>query len=343
MMHSPERIQWYHTPIPKEQLRELTTKQDLIPFIHILAQFAFSLLTGTAAYLAYLYLPWPFFIAAVFVHCTFYGFLGPYAAIHELSHRTVFKTRWLNEFFIRVCSFLTWTNFVAYRASHAHHHQLTCHSGRDLEVVLPEIVHLRDWISFFTVNLFNFQGYPAVFVSIPTTVRNAFGQLKGEWEHRIFPESEPKNRRRLFNWARVILAGHLVLAAMFLYLGLWPLLLLITFATFIAPWLEVLCTLPQHICLKPSVPDFRLCCRSMLLSPFLSFFYWNMNYHIEHHMYAAVPFYNLPKLHELIKSDLPPVKRGLLANWKEIRPLIQKQQQDPDYCFVQDAPNPKFE
>ena len=32
------------------------------------------------------------------------------------------------------------------------------------------------------------------------------------------------------------------------------------------------------------------------------FFYWNMNYHVEHHMYAAVPYYNLPKLRKAIRG-----------------------------------------
>ena len=29
----------------------------------------------------------------------------------------------------------------------------------------------------------------------------------------------------------------------------------------------------------------------------MRFWYWHMNFHIEHHMYAAVPCYNLEKLH----------------------------------------------
>ncbi len=42
-----------------------------------------------------------------------------------------------------------------------------------------------------------------------------------------------------------------------------------------------------------------------------------MEYHIEHHMYAAVPCYNLPKLHKAIKDYLPPV-HNLTTAWAEI-------------------------
>jgi fatty acid desaturase len=40
-----------------------------------------------------------------------------------------------------------------------------------------------------------------------------------------------------------------------------------------------------------------------------------MNWHTEHHMYAAVPCYNLAELHEAIKHDLPPTPDGLVAVW----------------------------
>jgi fatty acid desaturase len=50
----------------------------------------------------------------------------------------------------------------------------------------------------------------------------------------------------------------------------------------------------------------------------LGFYYRNMQYHLEHHMYPAVPFYNLPKLRAEIESQLPPAPHGLIATWREI-------------------------
>jgi len=68
------------------------------------------------------------------------------------------------------------------------------------------------------------------------------------------------------------------------------------------------------------------------------FLYWHMNYHIEHHMYAAVPCYNLKKLHEQIKPDLPPSPVGLVQTWKIIIDLMKKQKADPSYQFVAQLP-----
>jgi len=44
-----------------------------------------------------------------------------------------------------------------------------------------------------------------------------------------------------------------------------------------------------------------------------------------------VPSYNLPKLHELIKDQLPPPKKGFIDEYKEIIPAILKQAKNPEY------------
>jgi fatty acid desaturase len=334
---SEEQIKWYRSQISKETLLKLTPRQNTLPFIHITVQLLFSIATAVAAYLTWLYLPWPYFILAAYIHCIFYGLLGPSAAVHELSHRTPFKTRGINEFFFWLCCFLTWTNGVKFRASHLNHHQYTVHAGRDLEIILPKIIKPWHWIPFFTFHFFSITDIVGFFSNLKNTVFLAFGMLEGEWEHRLF-DSDPQNRRNLFNWARILLIGHTILAAVFIYTGLWPLLFLVTFAGFSAMWFANMFTIPQHIGLKPNVPDFRVCCRTMILNRFCRFFYWNMNYHIEHHMYPSVPFYNLPLLHEAIKSDLPVPTKGLIANWKHLLPVMQKQIKQPGFFDIPKLP-----
>jgi fatty acid desaturase len=63
-----------------------------------------------------------------------------------------------------------------------------------------------------------------------------------------------------------------------------------------------------------------------------------MNYHTEHHMYAAVPCYNLAKLHAAIRDDLPHCPSGLVETWKEIIAILKKQQLDPTYQYVAELP-----
>ena len=56
-----------------------------------------------------------------------------------------------------------------------------------------------------------------------------------------------------------------------------------------------------------------------------------MNYHVEHHMYPAVPYYNLPKLRKAIEDDLPITTRGLITTWREVFKILKRQKQDPEY------------
>ena len=72
--------------------------------------------------------------------------------------------------------------------------------------------------------------------------------------------------------------------------------------------------------------------------PFVAALSGNMQYHIEHHMFPAVPFYNLGKLHHAIEYDLPPTPDGLWATWKGILEIDRKSTADPKYCFTPTVP-----
>jgi fatty acid desaturase len=43
--------------------------------------------------------------------------------------------------------------------------------------------------------------------------------------------------------------------------------------------------------------------RSISLPRWLEFLYANMNYHIEHHLYPSVPYYNLSKVSAIINKN----------------------------------------
>jgi len=132
--------------------------------------------------------------------------------------------------------------------------------------------------------------------------------------------------------------GHSLIVAGSLYLGLWLIPVLTTFGSFYGGWLRFLCNHTQHTGLQDDVPDFRFCTRTVLLSPLTQFLYWHMNYHIEHHMYAAVPCYNLGRLHRMIRHELPESPRGLWATWREIIAIMKRQETEPDYEFIPELP-----
>ena len=70
------------------------------------------------------------------------------------------------------------------------------------------------------------------------------------------------------------------------------------------------------------------------------YLYWNMNYHLEHHMFPLVPYYNLPALHAVIKDDCPPPYGGILEAYREIVPAVLRQRKDPAYYVQRKLPSP---
>jgi fatty acid desaturase len=58
---------------------------------------------------------------------------------------------------------------------------------------------------------------------------------------------------------------------------------------------------------------------------------------------VSLPFYNLPKLREAIKHDLPPAPNGLWVTWKELLAIHRRQQDDPDYYMEVALPEPHGE
>lgn len=327
-----QKIHWYRSPVDRETLAALNQRSDGKGLLQTLGHLGLLVVTGAAAFYAAAQQAWLLLLLILFLHGTIYAFL--LNGFHELCHSSVFKTKALNTFFLYLFSFLGQYNPVLFWASHQEHHKYTLHPPDDLEVVLPVELTLESFLKSAVVNPWGF------FNRWKGVLRLSGGRLEGEWENILFPASEPAHRQRLFNWARVLLVGHLLLTAISFYFGLWLLPVLITVAPFYGGWLLYLCNNTQHVGLQDNVPDFRLCTRTIILNPVVQFLYWHMNFHTEHHMYAAVPCYNLGKLHRVIKHDLPPCPVGLYATWKQIIPILQKQKVDPAYQYVPPLPAP---
>ncbi len=328
---NPAAISWYRTKLKPDVMKALHRRSDFKAFVQTVGYLAVLATTITAS--LYSSVHWPWWVTVMLVFLNGMGFAFLINGVHELGHGTVFKTKALNEFFVRVLSFLGWINFQMFQESHMRHHRYTLHPPDDLEVVLPIRVLVANFFKLGIVNPLWFWG------TMKTTVRVALGRFEGEWEHTLY-DNNPEAQRAAINWSRTLLAGHALVLAIAFYFQLWLLPVVITLAPFYGQWLFLLCNNTQHIGLQDNVNDFRLCCRTFTLNPVVRFVYWQMNYHIEHHMYAAVPCYNLGKLHQAIKHDLAPCPHGLVATWKEIAAIQKKQGEDPAYQHVPPLPNP---
>ncbi|MFP4551491.1 MAG: fatty acid desaturase [Spirochaetales bacterium] len=329
------KIKWYRTPIDRDTLRELTTPSDFKGFLHSFAFLLIYLATTAVTLFFFLREQWWLTGIAAYVHCMFVGFVGMGAAVHELSHGTAFKRKWLNNFFFKLFAFLSWNSYFHFKESHRRHHQLTSYDKYDFENPTNPVPFT--WWS--VVQWFTFD-FSYLKMLLWTNLNHAFGNTDVDfffWCPLI--RKDDIRTKSLIRWARFMIVGHVLLAAAFIYSGLWILVITVSFSPFIASFLIHACHAHQHTGLNRNVPDWRVNAYSAEFGPVMSFLYWNMNYHAEHHMYAAVPFYNLPKLHKLVKHDFPIPIKGFLPGILHVIRVKLRHVKDPEYRYVPEFPD----
>jgi len=315
--------EWYHTDIPRKQMKELMKREDG-PAIRDTAIWLGSMLVSGALGVYFWGSLWcvPFFL----IYGVMYGSASD-SRWHECGHGTAFKTRWMNDAVYQLACFMMMRNPVTWRWSHTRHHTDTVIVGRD-----PEIAVMRP-PDLFRV-LLNFFGILDAGYAVIDMVRNASGVVSAA-EKTFIPEQE---QPRAVLIARIWMAIYLVIIALALYLHSFLPLMLIGLPRLYGAWHHVMTGLLQHGGLADNVNDHRLNSRSVDMNPVSRFIYWNMNYHVEHHMFPMVPYHALPQLHELIKHDLPKPNSSILAGYREMMPAFLRQLNNEDYFLKRDLP-----
>ena len=333
------RIKWYRCPIDPSVLRELSKPSDLQGFKMALGHLGLWLLTGSLSFYFAVEQLWLGFLLMIFLHGTVGTFFS--APHHELCHGTVFKTKRLNEIFLRIFSTLGLQNFHIYKMSHSYHHRFTLHRIADKEVVLPKTPSLKFLylLQLFTFNITGGFESRGLFPMMRGLFRVAADRMEhpyNEWGTELYAEF-PEERLKAVHWARYLIAVHLSFAVFAVLIGYPILILIVSLHPFIGNWLRYFVGAPMHCGLRSDVSDFRKCVRTIILDPISEFLYWHMNWHLEHHMFAAVPCYNLKKLYEAVAEDMPK-PRTLISSWQEMLAVVKQQEADPAYEF--DTPVP---
>lgn len=315
--------EWYHSEIPRKRMKELMKRKDG-PAIRDTAIWVGALVV-TGALGAYFWGSWlavPFFLA--------YGVLYGSASDsrwHESGHGTAFKTRWMNDVVYQIASFMIMRDPTVWRWSHTRHHTDTLIVGRD-----PEIVAMRPpRLIKICLNVFGLVDVPKAFGHM---LLHAAGRLTEE-ERTFIPEME---QFRVARTARIWLTIYVATAAACFAMGSILPAMFIGLPRIYGTWLHLVFGLTQHAGLAENVLDHRLNSRTVYMNPVLRFLYWNMNYHVEHHIYPMVPYHALPALHQEMKADCPPAHDGLWQAYREILPAMIRQLRDPTYFVRRELP-----
>jgi len=342
------RVKWYRCPVDRDKLRQLSIRTDRQGWVQAGGHVAVYLALAALTVSLWAQQAWVGFALALW----FLGFVATFfkgTAAHELGHGTVFKTKALNVWFLHAICLISWWDPYDYGASHTYHHRYTTHRQADRENILPLTPSFAPWLilQLCTLNLFskphrNFSKGGFLW-NVYLTVRTALALPAGhtdipsqEWLQKLHTD-QPETFKQSVRWSRVLVLFHTAVLLLSIVTGWWVILLVVSMPSFIANIGSYLLGTTQHCGLLENHTDFRKNTRSIKLNPILRFFYWHMNWHAEHHMYAGVPCYNLKALAREIEADMPKPK-SLLGAWREMRATWHRQKTDPSYAF--DTPVP---
>jgi fatty acid desaturase len=322
--------EWYHTDVPRKVMKELMQRTDGPATRDTILWIALHILFAAGG--IYFWGSWiavPFWLA--------YGVLYGSACDsrwHECGHGTAFRTPWKNDVVYHIASFQVMRNPINWRWSHARHHTDTIIVGRDAEIAWMHPIKL--WLKALA-----YVGVRETWQSLGTLARNAMGKLSDD-EKDYIPESE---RPKAVFWARVHMAVYavtvLVALGMFLSGMGWKSVipfLLIGGPRMYGAWHMIMTGLLQHGGLAEDVLDHRLNSRTVYMNPVSRWIYWNMNYHVEHHMFPMVPYHALPRLHEVVKHDLPTPDPSIWAAYRDMMRAVMRQRREPGYYLRRELP-----
>jgi len=295
--------------VPRATLKKLVRRNNWVALLFLFGHLGLLGLTGFAVYLS---LGTWWMLPAMAAHGVVMAFL--FAPMHELSHGTAFRSRWMNEAAFRLISFIYISPPVFFRYFHAAHHTYTQIRGKDPDIVLPGPASWGDYIYYVSaIPLWRRNG--AWFVS------HAMGRISDRDSWYVPKDEWP----RLYREARVMLFlyGCICLAAIATQ----------SFAPWIYWFIPRLLGEPAMRWMRVSehvgceyTPDLRRNTRSTRALLFVRGIFWNMSYHAEHHLCPAVPFHALPKLHREAEGQLHPMGTGYFAVHREVlsRVLVHK-------------------
>jgi fatty acid desaturase len=276
--------------LSSEDLRRLHAKRPWLHALVAFANFAALLLSGVAIVHFdrwYLWLPFAFIAGFAIFNCT--------VLLHEVVHRAVLTQS--NERIYRILGLLyaipsgiSASQFTRWHLDH--HAELGSYEGDPKRHYLSPKINAR-WLKFLYFT-------PALF---PIYFRAA--GLEGR-------SYEPEIQKRIARERIATILFQLAVVGAIAWMGGWWIAwkLYVVPVFFVFPIAFALNRVGQHYDIDPDDP--AQWATLVKGSWFWDVAYLFSNYHLEHHYFPGVPFYNLPRLQKLLMPFYE--KRGMMAH-----------------------------
>ena len=269
--------------LERGHLRALYERSDWRGWLQTISHFGAIALTG---YL--LWQTWGTWLAVpVFMlHGILINFL--YAAQHELSHGTVFQTKWLNVWLGRFVGFIMIYPRDFDRIQHFAHHQYTQNWEKDGELI-REPYTLASYLMWFL-------GPSYWYTRVRRLFRFAAGIVTEPYVFR-------SQHALVIREARITLAAYALLAVLSLYMQTWALVVLWLAPMISMKFVHQLQNTIEHLGLSHA-DNTLVNTRSTDTNPVMKWLCWQMQYHTAHHTFPSVPFWKLKQLNDEIESKI---------------------------------------
>jgi len=265
--------------LPPEELSRLNRTADAPGLRHLSGHAGLILVFGV--WIAQGWVLWPLALVAQGIVLCFLFTLE-----HEATHKTPFKTSWINEWVGRISGLLIVQPFEWFRYFHLAHHRFTNIPDKDPELVAGQ--KPETWREYIR----HVSGLPYWRAMIGQTIGNAMGLDPGPYvPERARPRVRTEARWMLATYALAALS--LTLTPLLFWIWLLPCLLG-------QPFLRLYLLAEHGRC--AFVADMFENTRTTRSNRIVRFLAWNMPYHVEHHTLPNVPFHRLPELHERMEG-----------------------------------------
>lgn len=288
MSEKMDHIQFVSS-LPTEEKLRLTTLSNTKGLVHLAGHLGLIVILGgliAAAVPGWPLLLLPQGIALIFL----------FTLEHECTHRTPFASPALSDRLGKICGFLILLPFEWFRYFHLAHHRWTNIPGHDPELEAAKPETRAAW-------LLHVSGLPYWWGMVRQTLALARGGgLSPYLPAPALPRIRSEARWMLLAYALVLTS--LIFNPILFWVWLLP-------ALIGQPFLRLYLLAEHGDC--PTVANMFANTRTTFTTAGVRFLAWNMPYHVEHHVYPAVPFHRLPDLHQMMKDDLQVTADGYAA------------------------------
>jgi len=203
--------------------------------------------------------------------------------MHEALHANLFRSPFFDRWVGFALGVPTFFSSAAYKVTHLNHHRYT-RSEKDMDEFSYACRTHRQYLALFYASFL--VGSLLYMFAVPV---------------KAYAMASRTNRRRIVaEYSLMFLAYATAVSYAFVMRRpewlLWYWLAPIA----VAIVLSNIRALSEHMGTSGE-GDAMLKTRTVTSNPLVSFLMLNLNYHLEHHLFPAVPWYNLPRIHQLLK------------------------------------------